>query len=43
MTVEPTETGRSFEMTAEQTGDTVRVELVDGGCVWYTVELPIAE
>ncbi len=42
-TVEPTETGRSFEMTAERTGDTLRVELVDGGCVWYVVELPIAD
>jgi hypothetical protein len=42
-TVEPTETGRFFEMTSDRTGESVRVELVDGGCVWYTVELPVAE
>jgi hypothetical protein len=42
-TVEPIETGRDFEMTADRTGKTVRVELVDGGCVWYSVELSLAE
>jgi hypothetical protein len=42
-TVEPTETGQDFAVTTERTGKTVRVELVDGGCVWYAIELPLAE
>jgi len=42
MTIDPAADGRAFEVDTEQTGGTVRVELVDGGSVWYEVELPLA-
>ena len=29
-----------FEVIAEGTGEQVRVELIDGGSVWYAVEVP---
>jgi hypothetical protein len=35
--VEPGE----FDVIAEGSGEQVRVELVDGGSVWYAVELPV--
>ncbi len=41
-TVEPSAEGRPFEVVAEGAGKEVRVELVDGGSVWYAVELPLA-
>jgi hypothetical protein len=31
-----------FDVIAEGSGKQVRVELIDGGSVWYTVELPLA-
>jgi hypothetical protein len=39
-TVIPAEQGQAFELTAKipQTAPAVRVELVDGGSVWYAVE-----
>jgi hypothetical protein len=40
--VEPTAAGRAFEVVADGPGKEVRVELVDGACVWYAVELPLA-
>jgi hypothetical protein len=39
-TIEPTAEGRDFAVSAEGTGRQVRVELVDGGSVWYAVEVP---
>jgi hypothetical protein len=42
-TVQPTETGQDFAMAVERTGEMARVELVDGGCVWYAVELALAQ
>jgi hypothetical protein len=41
-TVEPTAAGRAFEVVADGSGKQVRVELVEGGCVWYAVELSLA-
>jgi hypothetical protein len=41
-TVEPAADGRAFEVVAEGAGKQVQVELVDGACVWYAVELPLA-
>jgi hypothetical protein len=38
-TIEPTEGGRDFEVVTDGPGREVRVELVDGGSVWYSVEL----
>jgi hypothetical protein len=40
--IEPTAAGRAFEVIADGSGKEVRVELVDGACVWYAVELPLA-
>jgi hypothetical protein len=37
-TVTPSPEGREFEAIAEEAGRLVRVELVDGGSVWYAVE-----
>jgi hypothetical protein len=36
--IKPTAAGRPFEVVADGLGKQVRVELVDGGCVWYAVE-----
>jgi hypothetical protein len=38
-TAEPSPEGAAFEVIVEGTGQEVRVELVDGGSVWYVVEL----
>jgi hypothetical protein len=38
-TIEPGAEGRTFEVNAEQSGRHVRVELVDGGSVWYSLEV----
>jgi hypothetical protein len=40
-TIEPTATGRAFEAIADGSGKQVRVELVDGGCVWYSAEVSV--
>ncbi len=40
--VEASAAGRAFEVVADGSGKEVRVELVDGACVWYAVELPLA-
>jgi hypothetical protein len=40
-TIEPAETGRPFEVTAVNSGRWLRVELIDGGSVWYVVEMPV--
>jgi hypothetical protein len=37
-TLEPSAEGNGFETIVEGSGRQVRVELVDGGSVWYTVE-----
>jgi hypothetical protein len=38
-TAEPAAEGRAFEVVTEGSGHQVRVELVDGGSVWYAAEL----
>lgn len=38
-TVEPTAGGREFEIVTDGSGRQVRVELIDGGSVWYAVEV----
>jgi hypothetical protein len=39
--VAPSPEGHKFRVVVEGTGQQVRVELVDGGSVWYAVELPV--
>ena len=41
-TIEPSEGGRAFDVITDGPGREVRVELIDGGSVWYAVELAIA-
>ncbi len=38
-TIIPTSEGQTFEVVTAPTGHEVRVELVDGGTVWYAVDL----
>jgi hypothetical protein len=40
--VKPTTEGRAFEVMLEGHGQQIRVELVDGASVWYTIELLLA-
>jgi hypothetical protein len=40
-TIAATAAGQAFEAVAEGSGQQVRVELVDGGSVWYAVELAL--
>jgi hypothetical protein len=42
-TAAPSPEGHRFEAVVGGTGREVRVELVDGGSVWYAVELPVGD
>ncbi len=41
-TVDPSAEGRQFAISAEESGRQVRVELVDGGSVWYAAACGLA-